>query len=255
MILVISPAKRLDFKNSAPSIQGTKPLFLLQAKEVIRKLRRFSPMQLSKLLSLGEKLAETSWERHQNWSDDCENRRCKAAVFAYRGDVYQGMQPENFQVDQMSWMQEHLRILSAVYGVLKPFDLIQPYRLQMDARLAVNGYHDLYDFWQKEINDTLASHIREDPDHTLVNLASDEYFKTIDSKKIYGRIVKPVFRQYTNGKYKVVSFHVKRARGMMCRFIIENRLTKPEHLKLFDMGNYLFSMQHSNENQWVFLRG
>jgi cytoplasmic iron level regulating protein YaaA (DUF328/UPF0246 family) len=255
MILVISPAKRLDFKRKDPVVKGEKPLFLSKAAEIMDELKPFTPQQLSKLLSLGEKLAQASWERHQNWSADCAGKVCRPAVYAYRGDVYQGMQPEHFTAEQNRYMEAHLRILSSLYGILRPFDLIQPYRLQMDTPLTVQGHKDLYSFWSLKVNQYLAGLVNKEPDRSLINLASDEYFRVIDSGKIPGRIIKPVFKEYANGTYKVVSFHAKRARGMMCRFIIENRLTNPEHVKLFDSGNYLFSPEHSGRDEWVFHRG
>ncbi len=254
MILIISPAKRLDFKSPAPIAQDTKPSFLSKSKEVINELKKFSPEELGMLLNLKEKLAQASWERHQNWSDSCNGKLCKSAVFAYHGDVYQGMQPKSFSGDQNKYMENHLRILSSVYGLLGPLELIQPYRLQMDTPLSINGHKDLYSFWKAEINLSLTKLIGQDPDNTLINLASDEYFKVINTKQISGKIIKPVFKQNANGKYKVVSIHAKRARGMMCRFIIENQLEDPEHLKLFDWGRYLYSPDHSDADNWVFLR-
>ncbi len=255
MILIISPAKRLDFKHRGPVEGGTVPQFLSKSKEIMSVLKQLSPRELAKLLHLGEKLAQTSWERHQNWSDHCGGKACKPAVYAYHGDVYQGLEPGRFNGDTLDYMNDHLRILSSLYGILRPSDLIQPYRLQMDTPFPVNGHHDLYDFWRQDINSVLAELVERAPDRTMINLASEEYFRVIDPRKIPGRIVKPVFKQNVNGKYRVVSFHAKRARGMMCRFVIENRLTNPEHLKLFDLGNYLFSPQYSGGDEWVFLRG
>lgn len=254
MILIISPAKRLDFKTPAPPVQATKPSFISKSKKIINELKKFSPEDLGRLLNLKEKLAQASWERHRNWSDNCAGKLCKPAVFAYRGDVYQGMQPESFSGDQNKYMEKHLRILSSVYGLLRPLDLIQPYRLQMDTPLSINRHKDLYSFWRQDVNLVLALLIEQDQDHALINLASDEYFKVIDTEKVPGRIIKPVFKQYVNGKYKVVSIHAKRARGMMCRFIIENQLDDPEHLKLFDMDRYLYSPDHSDADNWVFIR-
>ena len=255
MILVISPAKRLNFSQKAPVERGTTPCFIKEAARIMETLRGFSAGELSRLLNLGDKLAQTSWERHQNWSEDCRDKRCKQAVYAYTGDVYQGLQPGSFSEEQIRYMQDHLIILSSLYGILRPLDYIQPYRLQMDAAISIEGHKDLYGFWKEKINELLISRLDNDPGHTLVNLASDEYFRVVNPAEMRGKIIKPVFKQYAGGTYRVVSFHAKRARGMMCRFIIENRLTDPEHLKLFDRGNYIFSPEESDDHRWVFIRG
>jgi len=255
MILVISPAKSMDFKEPATTATalGSLPQFINEAKEVNRELRGLSVARLAGLMGISTKLAELNFGRNQVWSPQNQENPSKQAVLAFTGDVYQGMQPGSFTEGQMEIAQEKIRILSGLYGLLRPLDLIQAYRLEMGIPVAIGGEKDLYRFWSTKVTESLQQELNRSG-KVLVNLASNEYFKVIDTKKIDARIITPVFKDLKNGQYKIISFFAKKARGLMCRFVVENNIDDPEEMKAFDQEGYYFNPGLSNDNKWVFTR-
>jgi len=253
MLLVISPAKSMDFDTPSTIEQSTHPKFLSEATMVNKELRKLKAEQLAKLMDISSKLAELNFERNQLWSENPSVENIKQAVLAFSGDVYQGLQAETFSEEQMKLAQERIRILSGLYGLLRPLDLIQPYRLEMGTNLSVKGRKDLYEFWKDKITAQLQSELKTNG-NILINLASNEYFKVLDTKKLDAQIITPIFKDFKGGQYKMISFFAKRARGLMCRFVIENNLTEPEDLKAFDLEGYYFNSGLSKESEWVFTR-
>lgn len=253
MILVISPAKSMDFSVAGNTNTHTTPQFIDEATVVNKKIRALSAKKLADLMDISTKLAELNFERNQLWSHDDPGNPLKQAVLAFSGDVYQGMQADRFSEDQLLFAQEKIRILSGLYGLLRPLDLIQAYRLEMGTSIAIQRKKNLYDFWSEKIT----SQLQEDLNQTgnvLVNLASNEYFKAVNAKKLKARIITPEFKDLKNGQYKMISFFAKKARGLMCRFVIENSISNPEEMKAFDLDGYNFNPGLSKDNEWVFTR-
>lgn len=254
MIIVISPAKSLYDKCPVPFEKNTGIDFLPEAEKIVSILKKKKPAQLAQLMDISPKLAELNFQRFQAWTPEFTDENSWQAVLMFNGDVYQGLKAETFTEAEFAIAQEKLRILSGVYGLLKPLDRIQPYRLEMGTNLPVARKKDLYDFWKTKItaklNEELALHDRK----ILVNLASNEYFSAVDTKKLKARVITPSFKENKGGKYQMVSFFAKRARGLMSRFIIENNITDPEEFKAFDSEGYYFNNQLSGENEWVFTR-
>ena len=253
MILVISPAKSMDFENPVPAVSFSSPLFLKEAEVVNQKLRSFSAGQLAKLMDISPKLAELNFERNQQWSHQNTDNPLKPAVLAFTGDVYQGMQANRFSAEQLTVAQQKIRILSGLYGLLRPLDPIQAYRLEMGTSISVQRTKDLYAYWSEKITNQLQHELNLNG-KILVNLASNEYFKTIDTKKLDARIITPVFKDMKGNQYKIISFYAKKARGLMCRFVVENNISDPEEMKAFDMDGYYYNTEASSENEWVFVR-
>ncbi|PTN09722.1 peroxide stress protein YaaA [Mangrovibacterium marinum] len=253
MIAIISPAKSLDFESQPPTQKYSQPAFLNEAGRINHQLKQLTEKDLIKLMGISAKLATLNLERNQSWSPPFSPENAKQAIYAFNGDVYEGMQAENFSPDQIDFAQDHLRILSGLYGLLNPLDLIQPYRLEMGSKMAVDGQKDLYQFWKPTLTNELNKQLAA-AGGVLINLASAEYFKAIDTKKLKGTIITPEFKDNKEGKYKIISFYAKKARGLMCRFIIENKITEPENLKAFDLGGYYFNNDLSSGNKWVFTR-
>ena len=254
MIIVISPAKSLYDKCPVPFEKYTGIDFLPEAEKIVSILKKKKPAQLAQLMDISPKLAELNFQRFQAWTPEFTDENSWQAVLMFNGDVYQGLKAETFTEAEFAIAQEKLRILSGVYGLLKPLDRIQPYRLEMGTNLPVARKKDLYDFWKTKItaklNEELALHDRK----ILVNLASNEYFSVVDTKKLKARVITPSFKENKGGKYQMVSFFAKHARGLMSRFIIENNITDPEEIKAFDSEGYYFNNQLSGENEWVFTR-
>ncbi len=253
MILVISPAKSMDFETPANTGQSSLPQFLDDAKVINQKLRGLSANKLAKLMDISPKLAELNFERNQLWSHQNLGNPLKPAVLAFTGDVYQGMQADRFSEQQLKIAQERIRILSGLYGMLRPLDLIQAYRLEMGTPIAILRKKDLYAYWAGKVTEQLQQELNAD-DKILVNLASGEYFKVVNTKKLDARIITPVFKDLKNGQYKIISFFAKRARGLMCRFVIENNISNPEEMKAFDLEGYYFNSGLSDEKEWIFTR-
>ena len=254
MLTVISPAKTLDFETSPQAPAFTLPDFLDDSAELIDELRQFEPYQLSDLMGISPKLAELNSNRYHNWVLPFTTDNAKQAVLAFKGDVYAGLDAGNLSPDDLEYAQQHLRILSGLYGVLKPLDLMQPYRLEMGAKLKNRRGKDLYAFWDDRINQALGRELAGQDNPVLVNLASNEYFKSVRADKLATRIVSPVFKEERNGQLKLISFSAKKARGLMSRYIIRNRLSDPEDLKGFDLEGYRYNGALSDTDHPLFTR-
>lgn len=253
MLMVISPAKTLDFDTAPVTQQHSQPRFLDDSEKLIKILRKMKPADIASLMKLSDKLAGLNAARYEDWQPPFDLDNAKQAVLAFKGDVYTGLDADSLDKAGFDFAQQHLRILSGLYGVLKPLDLIQPYRLEMGTKLANNAGKDLYAFWGSKLRDSL----QDDEgmaDEVLINLASNEYFKAIEAKKLKARIITPAFKDWKNGQYKMISFYAKKARGLMSRYIIDNKLTDPEKLKQFDYAGYRFSEDMSDGDDWVFIR-
>lgn len=255
MIIVISPAKTLKIKAAAPADFYTIPSYLEKSQQLINILRKKSIKKLEDLMGISTQLAQLNYERFQQWHFPYLPNEGKQAIFAFRGDVYTGIDIDSFSNDQLAYTQDHLKILSGLYGVLKPMDLILPYRLEMGTHLSIGRKKNLYEFWSKLITDDIKTAINLHNDDVLINLASNEYFKSIDQNKLNASIITPVFKDNKNGQYKMVSFFAKKARGMMSRFILHNKLTKVEDLKHFEEDGYFFNENLSTEASPTFTRG
>lgn len=253
MLMVISPAKTLDYESPLATERYTQPDFLDDACELVDQLKELEPHQISNLMSISDKLGQLNAERFQNWHTPFTPENARQAVLAFKGDVYTGLDAENFSEKDFEFAQNHLRMLSGLYGVLKPLDLMQPYRLEMGTRFENKRGKDLYEFWGSKITEEINRLLAAD-DGVLVNLASNEYFKSVKKKELDGRLVTPQFKDWKNGQYKMISFYAKKARGLMCRYAIQNRITQANDLKGFNLEGYYFSEDQSDNNNWVFLR-
>ncbi len=253
MLMVISPAKTLDYESPLATERYTQPDFLDDACELVDQLKELEPHQISNLMSISDKLGQLNAERFQNWHTPFTLENARQAVLAFKGDVYTGLDAESFSEQDFEFAQNHLRMLSGLYGVLKPLDLMQPYRLEMGTRFENKRGKDLYEFWGSKITEEINRLLAAD-DGVLVNLASNEYFKSVKKKELDGRLVTPQFKDWKNGQYKMISFYAKKARGLMCRYAIQNRITQANDLKGFNLEGYYFSEDQSDNNNWVFLR-
>jgi cytoplasmic iron level regulating protein YaaA (DUF328/UPF0246 family) len=254
MLVVISPAKNLDYETAPISQLTSQPDFLPQAAELIEICRTLTPADLSRLMKISDKLAALNVARYASWSTPFTTENAKQAVLAFNGDVYAGLDASSLSEEQLAYGQNHLRILSGLYGVLKPMDLMQPYRLEMGTKLNNNLGRDLYAFWHDSITAALNQQLTDLGTDILVNLASNEYFKSINQQQLEGQILTPAFKDLKNGQYKMISFFAKKARGMMARYIIQHQVTDMEQLKAFDTAGYYYSEQHSKPLAPVFLR-
>lgn len=254
MLIIISPAKTLDYTSPLVTERYTQPEMLDQSKELIKVCRRLTPDQIASLMSISDKLSGLNAARFAEWQPDFTPDNARQALLAFKGDVYTGLHVDDFSDDDFDFAQRHLRMLSGLYGLLRPLDLMQPYRLEMGTKLENKRGKDLYAFWGKRITDQLNQALKDQGDDILINLASDEYFKSIQTKALDGHIIKPVFLDEKNGKYKIISFYAKKARGLMSRFIIKNQLTRAEQLVDFDLDGYQFAESESKGNELVFKR-
>lgn len=253
MLAVISPAKTLDFDTPPHIDQYTQPDFLKQSRQLIGELQQLNPEQISSLMSISSKLGELNHQRFMNWKTPFKPTNAKPAALAFRGDVYTGLDADSLTEDDFAFAQDHLRILSGLYGLLRPLDLIQPYRLEMGTRFQNTGGDNLYQFWGDRLTQALNKQLKE-AGPVLINLASKEYFSAVQPGKLNADVITPVFKDCKNGKYKIISFYAKKARGLMSAYIIKHRLTDPEGLKAFDSEGYYFSPEQSTAREWVFLR-
>jgi cytoplasmic iron level regulating protein YaaA (DUF328/UPF0246 family) len=251
MLIVISPAKKLDYASSIEAPLLTQPALLDHAEELSQGLKKLAPQDVSSLMGLSDKLGALNYERFQEWQTPFNANNARPAVLAFKGDVYQGLDADSMSAEDLTWAQEHLRILSGLYGVLRPLDLMQAYRLEMGTKLANQRGADLYQFW----GDIITAELNKIGTDVLVNLASNEYFKSVRQKDVAARIVTPVFMDKKDDKYKIISFYAKKARGLMSRYIIQNRITDVEKLKGFDIDGYQYSAALSEQDQLVFVRG
>ncbi len=254
MIAVVSPAKSLDF-NVSYEVEPTQPRLLDCTNELIDVLRKKSPEEVKTLMSISDNLAELNVSRYHSFEPKHTSKNAKPSVLAFQGDVYQGLQAETFDEEKMAFAQKHLRILSGLYGLLRPLDLIQPYRLEMGTKLAFDDYRTLYDYWDSTILNLLVKDLKEQGDNTLINLASNEYFKSIGKKSDDLNVIDVEFKDFKNGQYKIISFYAKKARGLMSRYIIENEINDPEQLKAFDYEEYYFDEAGSDNKKIAFKRG
>ncbi|RLM28195.1 hypothetical protein BIY29_00635 [Brenneria alni] len=254
MLIIISPAKTLDYTSPLATQRFTQPELLDYSSQLISICKKLTPAQISSLMGISDKLGSLNAVRFNEWHPDFTPDNARQALLAFKGDVYTGLAAENFSEEDFDFAQQHLRMLSGLYGVLRPLDLMQPYRLEMGTKLDNKAGKDLYSFWGDIITATLNQAISEQGDDILVNLASDEYFKAVKPKKLNARLIKPVFLDEKNGKFKIISFYAKKARGLMSRFIIKNRLTQPEQLKDFDLEGYFFAEAESSVHELVFKR-
>ena len=253
MLMIPSPAKKLSLKISRSS-QRTQPQFPQETQTLVHILKDLGPVDLARLMKISDKLAELNYDRYQAWSPTPAESAQAPAIFAFQGDVYQGLSVQTLSAQALDYLQQHLRILSGLYGLLRPYDLIQAYRLEMGTPLENPQGKNLYDFWQNKITQALQGQFPQDEKQELVNLASNEYAKAIDFKNLNARIITPVFKDWKNGRYKIINFYAKKARGLMARFAAENAITQAEDLKAFNLAGYGFDPELSNETTWVFTR-
>jgi cytoplasmic iron level regulating protein YaaA (DUF328/UPF0246 family) len=252
MKIVISPAKSLDFESQLPTKIFTEPQFLKEANTIQKTLKKKKPKQLMDLMSISEKLADLNWERNQVWETPFTPENARPAIFAFDGDVYTGLDAYTIPAEKMDDLQDKLRILSGLYGLLKPLDLMQAYRLEMGTSMAIGTKKNLYEFWKKTITKTLNEELKKD--ELFLNLASNEYFSAVDAKTLKVPIITPEFKDYKDGKLKIISFFAKKARGLMVRYIIDNNAETIEDLKGFNYEGYAFDANLSKGNTLVFIR-
>lgn len=254
MLLVISPAKTLDFDTPPSTSIYSQPEFLDDSAELIDQLKTLSPSDVSTLMSISNKLGVLNSNRFIDWQLPFTSDNSKQALLSFKGDVYEGMDTTSLSQDDLTWANDHLRILSGLYGLLKPLDLIQPYRLEMGTKFSNERGKNLYEFWGNKITNKINQDLAEQKSPVLINLASNEYFKSVKTKQLNAAVITPVFKDWKNDKYKIISFYAKKARGMMSAYIIKNRLESPSDIKQFDTAGYAFSAEQSTESEWVFLR-
>ena len=254
MLMVISPAKTLDYDTPPATERFTQPQHLDQAQELITILRDFSLQQIGKLMKLSDKLAALNVARYGSWTPRFTPENAKQALLAFKGDVYTGLNAEDFSEQDFDFAQRHLRMLSGLYGLLRPLDLMQPYRLEMGTKLENPRGKDLYAFWGERISRWLNEALAEQGDDVLLNLASNEYFGAVKRKELKARVINVDFKDMKNGQYKIISFYAKKARGLMARYVIRERIDNPEQLKAFDSEGYRYSAEDSSPDHLVFLR-
>jgi cytoplasmic iron level regulating protein YaaA (DUF328/UPF0246 family) len=254
MLMVISPAKTLDFETPPETAHYTLPVFAEHSEMLVDSLRKYTAEELSELMGISAKLAELNQARFSAWGLPFTPGNAKPAVLTFKGDVYAGLQAESFSASAFQFAQAHLRILSGLYGLLRPLDLIQPYRLEMGTRLPTARGENLYQFWGSRITEALNEAIAAQGGAPLVNLASNEYFKAVKVQQLNAPVITPVFKDFKNGAYKVISFYAKKARGMMVRFVVQHRIKDAEGLKAFTDAGYRFNPDLSSHERWVFSR-
>lgn len=252
MKIVISPAKSLEFEKTLPTTQFSEALFLKESKKVQQVLKQINPTGLSSLMSISEKLADLNWQRNQQWKTPFNAENARPAVYTFDGDVYSGLNAYELSAEKIDLLQDRLRILSGLYGLLKPLDLIQAYRLEMGTKMAVGESKNLYEFWKPTITKALNKELADD--ELFVNLASTEYFSAVDVKALKVPVITPEFKDYKNGKLKIISFFAKKARGMMVRYIIDTNAETLEDLKGFNYDGYQFDANLSKGNNLIFTR-
>lgn len=254
MLLVVSPAKKLDFESPLATTKTSQATMLEHSEVLIERCVKLSPDQIASLMKLSDKLAGLNAARFGQWSLPFTTDNSRQAVLAFNGDVYSGLDAASFSDDDFNFSQKNFRILSGLYGLLKPLDLIQAYRLEMGTKLDNPRGSNLYQFWGNIITEELNKTLAEHNDDVLINLASNEYFKAVNKKVLNATIITPQFKDWKNGQYKMISFYAKKARGLMARYIIQNKLTTVEQLKSFDLAGYQFSSEFTDGNDLVFTR-
>jgi cytoplasmic iron level regulating protein YaaA (DUF328/UPF0246 family) len=254
MLIVISPAKTLDYDTPPTTKKATEPVFLERSAALVKAARKLAPNDIRELMGVSEKLAELNHERFMNWGTPFDTDNAKQSVLAFKGDVYTGLDAESMSAADLNFAQQHLRILSGLYGVLRPLDLMQPYRLEMGLKFANSGGKNLYEFWGDDIAENMNTQLRKLKSNVLVNLASKEYFKAVKPRALDAEIITPVFKELKSGKYRVISFFAKKARGQMTRYIIDQRLDDVAGIKKFKRDGYKFNKAESTARDWVFTR-
>ena len=254
MLFLLSPAKSLDYDTPAGDVPHTQPLFTKQSAELIKILREKSPQEIAELMDLSDTLSGLNVARYQAWSPKFSARNSKQAVLAFNGDVYEGLDAKTLKTEDLAWAQEHVCILSGLYGVLRPLDWMQPYRLEMGTALENAKGKNLYKFWGTQIAEHLNERLQADKTPVVVNLASQEYFKAVDTKALKARVIECVFEDWKGGKYKVISFLAKRARGLMARYAVTRHVTTPKQLEKFKLEGYAYEAAASGPDRLVFRR-
>jgi hypothetical protein len=254
MLTVLSPAKTLDFDTPAGTLSATQPEFLARSAALVDDARALSQQDIQALMGVSENIAELNHRRFIDWGGPSESNNAKQSILAFKGDVYTGLRASTLTEAQLIFAQSHLRILSGLYGLLRPLDLMQPYRLEMGLKFVNRGGKNLYEFWGDDITKAINRQLQDSRNKVLVNLASNEYFRSIKPKSLDGGVITPVFRDLKGDKYKVISFFAKKARGQMARFILDNELDEPEAIKAFNTDGYCYSKSESSAREWVFNR-
>ena len=254
MLTVLSPAKTLDYESPTATDAHSQPAHLTQSRKLVRRLRELSAEDLSRMMKVSDELAELNRQRFKRWKTPFRPDNARQAMFAFKGDVYVGLDAYSMKKADLEFAQQHLRILSGLYGLLRPLDLMQPYRLEMGTRLDTEQGSNLYQFWGERITRSLNDDLKQSESNTLINLASGEYFKSIKPARLRAEIITPAFRDYRNGEYKFIQFFAKKARGLMARYIVDKRIDDPQGLKDFDYEGYRFNESLSAGNDWVFTR-
>jgi len=254
MIIVISPAKTVDFETPPQTSKFTSPDFLKQSNVLVREMRNYSHNDIKKLMNVSDKIAVLNVERFKDFKTPFTPKNAKQAILAFKGDVYTGLNIEDFKAQELDFAQKHLRILSGLYGLLRPLDLMQAYRLEMGLKLPIKKTKNLYEFWDNQVTEKINAEFKKQKENTLINLASNEYFKVIKKKELNGTIITPAFKEARDGGFKMIGIYAKRARGLMSRYIIKNRIKDSEELKAFDLDGYKFNKKLSTDTDWTFTR-
>lgn len=255
MIILMNSSKTLDFEQNAAISEHTIPELIEDAEILVKKLSNLSVSDISNIMKVSEKLAQLNFERYADWQTHEKGSGAKQALLAFKGDIYSGIEVDNYKRKEFDFAQKHLRILSGLYGILRPLDLIRPYRLEMAARLATSRGSNMYQFWGTKISESIGALLKQEKSGVLLNLCSAEYFKAIQSDRLDAKIITPVFKEFKNGSYRFITIYAKKARGFMCNFIIQNQLVDSEDLKLFNRADYHFNRKLSSDEEWVFTRG
>lgn len=253
MFILLSPAKTLDFETAPQTGISSVPFFSDNADYLVSELQKYSASGLEELMGISRDLAVLNFDRYRNWRKDIKNAITKQAVLTFNGEAYRGLKAAEMDEDDLLFAQEHLRILSGLYGVLRPLDLIQPYRLEMGIKLQSDGFKNLYQYWGDRITEYLNKFLSEND--YVINLASNEYFKSVKPAKLNAKIITPVFKDFSRGEIKTITVYAKNARGAMTRHIIKNRITDPEGLKVSDVNGYEYDAMSSDDKVWTFVRG
>lgn len=254
MLMVISPAKKLDVESPSTVKKNTQPLLLPDAEQLIDELKKLAPQEVSSLMHISDKLGTLNYDRYQEWQLPFTPDNAKQAILTFKGDVYVGLDAESLSKSELDFAQQHLSILSGLYGVLRPLDLMQAYRLEMGTRFENTRGNNLYTFWGDKITQQLNKQLKKNKSQTLVNLASTEYFKSVDISSLNADVVTPIFKDEKNGVYKIISFYAKKARGLMAAYAIKNGITDAKGLKRFTVDGYAYQADQSNDKEWVFTR-
>ena len=254
MLAILSPAKTLDYETPLKTKLNSQPIYGRESNQLIKTLRTFEPFEVASLMKISDKLADLNHKRYVEWRNKPAESKTRPAALAFKGDVYQGLEAESFNDNDLKFAQRHLRILSGLYGLLRPLDVIQPYRLEMGTKLKTSKGQNLYDYWGTKLTTGLNEALKESKEGTLVNLASNEYFGAVQPKLLEGSLLNIGFKEKRNGQLKFVSFSAKKARGLMAKFIIKERLKNPDDLKNFDLEDYKFNTKLSSELHWTFSR-